>query len=39
MEHQPKHLATYFSAPAAIRFPAIPVRPALHRVINSTVTD
>ena len=37
--HQPKHLAGYSSAPAAIHFLAIPVHPALHLVINFTAAD
>ena len=39
MVHQPKLLAGYFSALAAIRFPAIPVPPALHRATDSTTAD
>ena len=39
MVHQPKHPAGYSSAPAAIRFLAIPVHPALHLVINFTTAD
>jgi hypothetical protein len=34
MVHQQKHPAGYFSALAAIRFLAIPVPPALHRVTD-----
>jgi hypothetical protein len=38
-EHQPKLLAGYSLAPAVIRFPAIPARPALHPAIDFTTAD
>ena len=39
MVHQVMLPVTYFSAPAAIHFLAIPVHPALHRVTDSTTAD
>ena len=39
MVHQVMLPVTYFSAPAAIHFLAIPVHPALRRVTDSTTAD
>jgi hypothetical protein len=39
MVHQVMLPVTYFSAPTAIHFVAIPVHPALRPVINFTIVD
>src|SRR5215472_11770819 len=39
MVHQVMLPVTYFSAPAAIHFLAIPVHPALHQATDSTTAD